>query len=205
MLETLYIHHPKEEKLMSKKSISRKDRICWLAGIIDGEGCIAVYLDESAKHGKTLDMRVKITNTCMKMIRQISEILTENHIGFYYATNGNTNPALEISASGQGRVEALLNLVRPYLVTKAEQADTVLELIRYRKSLGYKVPENGGTLLKDSKIIELVQRIKDLKHQRVSPLACHRQANKILGIPIDYTSNMVSHEDIVRPSQRCAG
>ena len=174
---------------MSTKPISRKDRICWLAGIIDGEGCIAVYLDESAKHGKTLDMRVKVVNTCMKMIRQISEILVENHIGFYYATNGNACPALEIAASGQGRVEALLKLVRPYLVTKAEQADAVIELIRYRKSIGYRAPENGGTLLNDSKVLELVKKIKDLKAVRVSPLACSRQANKPLGIPIDYTSN----------------
>lgn len=174
---------------MSKKPISRKDRICWLAGIIDGEGCIAVYLDESAKHGKTLDMKVKVTNTCMEMIRQISEIFVENHIGFYYATNGNANPALEIAASGQGRVEALLKLVRPYLVTKAEQADAVLELIHYRKGIGYRAPENGGTLLHDPKIVELVRRVKDLKTDRISPLSCSRQANKPLGIPIDYTSN----------------
>jgi hypothetical protein len=186
---------------MTTKSISRKDRICWLAGIIDGEGCIAVYLDESAKHGKTLDVRVKVTNTCMYMVKRISEILVENHIGFYYATNGNANPALEISVSGQTRVEKFLNLVHPYLVTKAPQADLLLELIRYRKELGYKAPENGETLLYNQKIQELVGGIKGLKHSRISPLVCSRKANKVLGIPIDYTLDSTkSGEDIVRPS-----
>jgi hypothetical protein len=172
---------------MSKKVISRKDRLCWLAGIIDGEGCIAAYMDSAASHGKTLDVRVKITNTCMRMIQRISEILLENHIGFYYATNGNANPALEISVSGQMRVKALLELVRPYLVTRQPQADTLLELIAYRKELGYKPEQNGITLLNDPKILSAVARIKDLKYYRISPLVCSRQANKVLGIPIDYT------------------
>ena len=172
---------------MSTKPISRKDRICWLAGIIDGEGCIAAYLDGAAKHGKTLDIRVKITNTCMKMVQRISEILLENHIGFYYALNGNACPALEISVSGQMRVENLLRLVRPYLVTKASQADALMELIRYRRSIGYKAPENGQTLLDDPIVVGLVARIKELKTLRIDPLLCSRQANKRLGIPIDYT------------------
>lgn len=161
--------------------------MCWFAGIVDGEGCISAYLDHAASHGKTLDVRVKVTNTAMCMIQRISEILTENHIGFYYAVNGNTNPALEISVAGQLRVEMVLRLIRPYLVNKADQADMVLELIRYRKELGYKPEINGTSLLTDPKILSLVAGIKEAKYTRISPLACKRQANCILGIPIDYT------------------
>ena len=185
---------------MSKKPISRKDRLIWFAGFFDGEGCVAVYLDVVAKHGKTLDMTLKVTNTCMFTMRDISEIFVENHIGFYWATNGNQNPALEICISGQGRILNLLKLIRPYMRTKASQADALLELITYRNTLGYKTPENGKSLLDNPKIVELVKEIKMLKTIRISPLACKRQANKVLGIPIDYTLNMLRHEDIVSPA-----
>lgn len=174
---------------MAKKSTSRKDRVIWFAGIFEGEGCISVYLDTSAKHGKTLDIKMKVTNTDMRIIKGLSEVLVENHIGLYYATNGNAVPALEIAVSGQVRVERLINLIRPHMLgSKADQADLTLELIRYRRELGYKPVSNDMSLLDDPKILDLVGRIKSLKKDRIDPLKCSRKANAVLGIPIDYTS-----------------
>jgi hypothetical protein len=175
---------------MSKKVISRKDRVIQFAGVFMGEGCISAYLDGVAKHGKTLDVKMKVANTDLEIIKGLSETLVENRIGFYYALNGNAVPALEIAVSGQVRVERLIKLIRPYLWgSKGIQADKMLELIHYRQSLGYKPASNTVSLLDDPRILSLVEEIASLKKHRIDPLKCSRVANTVLGIPIDYTLN----------------
>jgi len=156
------------------ETISRKERLAILAGIIMGEGCVSARIDNTAKNGRQMDLKVKVVNTDMEIIRQVSEILVENKIGFYYALNGNKNPALEIAVSGYGRIQRLLSLVLPYLRgSKREQAELMLQLIARRQS-EHKLP------MEDGETIELTRRIIEAKKVRIDPRACIRAANQVL-------------------------
>jgi len=188
---------------MDMETIS-KTELAWLAGIIDGEGCIVAYWKNQSKNGTyRLEVGVSIINTDVLMIKEISRICAKNRIGFAYALNNPKPPrrkAMQIVIHGQGRTKKLLNAVMPYLITKKEQAEILLDLIHYRQSLGY-IPtgckrgrndeEGNYTIVRDEKWIPLyenekinsfIQQIKDLKKQQILPSETKRVANKELEI-----------------------
>ena len=99
----------------------------WLAGIIDGEGCISLF----RRHTYYVPS-VKVANTNEKLINRCKEILDEAGIEYYirYSDRGerkNAKPAWEITLESRPRVIAVLELVLPYLVSKDEQAKLVLD------------------------------------------------------------------------------
>jgi len=191
MLEYLVKATPPESESVVDETISRKDlRLAWLAGLIDGEGCITAYIEKSNKNKtrKILDCRIKVTNTDMRILKRISEIYVENKIGFYFAIISLTFRSLEIIVSGKGRIRKLIALILPYLVGKRKQAMLLLELYNYRETFGYNGSVNRQHIFSDKKLLDLVSEIKREKKIRHNPLQCSRQANKTLGIPRDYTS-----------------
>ena len=164
------------DNLSTMETISRKERLAGLAWLIAGEGCISARIDDKNSNGKgkQMDLKVKIVNTDMEIIKYASEVLVENKIGFYYATCGWVNPALEIAVSGYGRIQRLLSLILPYLVgSKRKQAELMLQLIARRQS-------QHKLAMDDAETVELTNRIIAAKKERTSPLACIRAANQVL-------------------------
>lgn len=99
----------------------------WLAGIIDGEGCISLF-----KRSTYYVPSVKVANTNEKLINRCKELLNEAEIEYCirYSDRGerkNAKPAWEIVMESRPRVIAFLNLILPYLVSKDEQAKLVLD------------------------------------------------------------------------------
>lgn len=99
----------------------------WLAGIIDGEGCISLF-----RRSTYYVPSVKIANTNEKLINRCKEILEEVGIEYYirYSDRGerkNAKPAWELVLESRPRVVAVLELILPYLVSKDEQAKLVLD------------------------------------------------------------------------------
>lgn len=98
----------------------------WLAGIIDGEGCISIM-----KRGSNFIPTVKIANTNETLINNCVKLLNEAGIEFNlrYSDRGerkNAKPAWELAMESRPRVIAFLNLIYPYLIAKKQQADLVL-------------------------------------------------------------------------------
>lgn len=207
MLEQLEKATSPKSKSIVDESISRKDpELAWLAGFIDGEGCLSAYIDKQSmrlKNGgnKVLDLKVKVTNTHMPTIKKISEIYKKHGIGFYYATNSVRFSALEINVDGMGRIKKLLTLLLPYLETKLYQAELMIELVNYRQSLGF--GRKSENILENKKIEEIVETIKSEKKIRWNPIGLKRQANEVLGIPRDFTFPIQKDEDKVQPLQKC--
>jgi len=200
MLENLVKTTPPKSESVVDETISRKDQeLAWLAGFVDGEGCISAYIEKSRlnKSKKVLDCRIKIVNSDMRAIKRISEIYVNNKIGFYYAVNSYKFCAVEIIVSGRGRITKLLNLLIPHLVIKKNQAEFLLALYKRRDAFGYKSKPNRQDFLNDKEINNLVEKIKTEKKIRHNPLVCNRVANKVLGIPRDYTLPTFLSEDIV--------
>ena len=132
---------------MDKETIS-KTELAWLAGIIDGEGCIYARMN---KHNKSIRklrtnevyvirMGISITNTDVFLIKEVSRICENLKVGFAFSTQPPRDPrrgVISIIVEGKGRSKKLLEAVLPYLINKKPQAEILLKLIQYRESLGY--------------------------------------------------------------------
>lgn len=118
------------------ESISREevtDR-AWLAGIIDGEGCLQLVKNESRYYAK-----VVVENTDPRMIQRISQIWSRHGIKFAFQFNrrNGKRDTLVILTTGMGSTAKALELVLPYLSAKRDQADCLLSFIVWREDQGY--------------------------------------------------------------------
>lgn len=125
----------------------------WLAGIIDGEGCISLF-----KRSTYFVPSVKVANTNEKLINKCKEILSAANVEYCirYSDRGerkNAKPAWELVMESRPRVVAVLELIYPYLVSKKEQANLVLDWCSQSK----RKPEDTQALFIDN--------IRELNHR----------------------------------------
>lgn len=112
------------------------EKLAWLAGIIDGEGCIQMIMGHDKKNNNKPFIRCKftITNTCQILLDECEEILEDLGIkatkyvhpsGKKFGYNWKERTQLTI----QNRVELrqLLITVVPYLISKKKVAELMLE------------------------------------------------------------------------------
>ena len=95
----------------------------WTAEIVDGEGCLGIY-----KNGRgTFRMRpiLQVGNTDMRMIERLHDLWG----GVFFESTRRDRPRSKRIWSwhlyGMGLLRAL-EMIRPYLVCKAEKAETIL-------------------------------------------------------------------------------
>ena len=106
-------------------------QLAYLAGIIDGEGCI--YLGH-IKRGEDLVWHsvMKVTNCDLDLITWLENVFggcTSKH-GRWTSKKAFFRPVYGWNATG-AMLDYLLPLIRPYLVIKKKQCDVMLE---YRKT-----------------------------------------------------------------------
>lgn len=103
--------------------------LSWLGGIIDGEGCLT--LDKrggKARKQQCVAPVATIVNTDEVLTDKVQEILRKNGVAFHvrvHPQKGEWRRKIEIVVSGIKRVTRFLDLVRPYLVSKAAKADLI--------------------------------------------------------------------------------
>ncbi len=93
--------------------------LAWLAGIVDGEGSLKICRDKNR-----LTMFLSINMTHFPTMKKIADLTGS----FFHIRirGGNRKPLFCVSISGR-RAAVVVKAVKPYLVTKAEQADVLLE------------------------------------------------------------------------------
>jgi len=181
-----------------------ENKISWMSGIWDGEGCIRAFFSKNRINQKpNLCVEAFVKNSDVLMIKKISHILYDSKIKFCFFLskprrdkNGICHkPMISIKVAGKGNVWKLLTLMFPHLSTKKKQAYLVLQLIEYRESLGYhgtakcngcgnqKASWNGKLITDDIKIRQLVDQIKFEKDNLIDPSETKRVANRPLEIP----------------------
>ena len=150
-------------------------KLAWLAGIIDGEGCISVYYSQKPRRHRDghlerrLEPFVTITNTNEWIIREVQDIA--KLIGVEWNVQLSVDrkkpdrkPCWTISFKASIRAAKLLMAVMPYLVGKKRQAELVLELIKHRRNIikfGHLARRHGHSLL-DDKSIRLAEDVRNL-------------------------------------------
>lgn len=121
---------------------NQQERLCelsWLGGIIDGEGCIS-FKKNTGKCWKNKSERplypiISISNTDIRMIDKIIEILEKNHIAFYREDRRGkkkNKDSISVCIKGIKRTKRFLDLIIPYLVSKKERAELLLEFCELR-------------------------------------------------------------------------
>jgi hypothetical protein len=106
-----------------------KAKYGYLAGIIDGEGCITVGRGIRENGVINYNSIVMVTNTNKAVI----EWLHEQFGGMYYGSKPNnlvSKPSYRWRLLKKKDIELLLLAIIPYLIIKKEQAKVLLEFVR---------------------------------------------------------------------------
>ena len=146
----------------------------YIAGIIDGEGYIGLQFNRWKAHGK--EYAQGEVCVCMTDKPTIDYIHTTTGIGHVYThdhpSRKNSNWKVQYRWRSNGIASAgLIRQVRPYMVTKAEQADLYLEFFDLEAQCGRGKIGNPRTGLRPPEIvercIEIDRQLKALKHMGV--------------------------------------
>ena len=159
----------------------------WLAGFLDADGMIRLRKGQKNAMGpKSLVPLVTYTNTCALTGKRLAELIGRSFVDFSatVSKDGSRNvwcPKITIEIGGIKRASPFLQMVRPFLVTKAAEADLMLEFCRLRQ-IKYRAPYTE----REYQIFEALKRLKKTRHLR------------------DYTPNIeeVLAEDIVRTNAK---
>lgn len=124
LLETLEYPMPltMEKRIGADNQQASLCELSWLGGIVDGEGCITV--DKKAQ--ECVAPMITIVNTELVLMEKVASVLMKHGIAFYrrdHPAKGNWKAKIEFVIAGFKRVRRFLEVVRPYLVSKAKKAD----------------------------------------------------------------------------------
>ena len=180
----------------SIQGVNQQERLlCWLGGIIDGEGCITINHHRLHKQTKKETLLftpiVAITNTNKILIDKSCEILTDNNIPYHVqfqpssqvekfksSSGGKRKDRWYIQVVGLKRVARTLNILGSYIIAKKPEASLVKEFCDKRLGLAsvrYKYYD-----AKDFDIIEEVAKIHDRNPQRLhAEILEYKTRNKI--------------------------
>lgn len=156
-------------------------KLSWLAGIIDGEGCITIETDRKGFF-RTI---ITVTNNNPYLIQEVSKIYSELNLRFFYLLKKRSNPkhkeTLVIRVFGLGSCRKLLESIYPFLVGKKELAKLMLEYIALRKN---RMKEKGSHNPYSEKELELIKKIKESIHKSYSLQRLQRKAHQPLKIDV---------------------
>lgn len=151
-----------QERLIAAKS--------WLAGMIDADGCITFavsYQKYRNKQGnqtnKLLDPLVDIATSCTGTKDVLVKTIKFIGAACYVTGRYKKNPCYTIRVSGLRRVNNFLPLVIPYMVTKKEEAEKLLQFCQSRLAKQIKFKSSPYT----SEELELFSSIKKIKVIRI--------------------------------------
>jgi len=113
--------------------------IAYLAGFIDGEGCITVRISPGTKHHKTWNPSVYASVTISQVDPRTLQWIQARWGGSIRKLSrnrGNERTAWEWCVVGH-YAQRLFEQVRPMLKSKGEQADNAMRLATLRKARGW--------------------------------------------------------------------
>lgn len=136
------------------------EQLAWLAGIIDGEGCITAGAYPSkvrradGSPGYRLSLFVSVTNTNEDIILTVNELFaaltTVKPIFHIHDSNARVKNHLtqktcyRVHVAGGLQVTRVLTAVLPYLVGKRKQAEALLAIVKHRKAICDKAGRRGA-------------------------------------------------------------
>jgi len=146
----------------------------WLAGIIDGEGCITISMVPRPKvQKKYYTPVVDIANICPILMAKVIDIINKIGCGKYISmrrfepNRGKRRTAIDVRVMGLMRVPKLLVAVLPYLVSKQEEALITIRFCQMRLLADSPAPKHAIPYTEEEmELYSRVRKIKELRHLR---------------------------------------
>jgi hypothetical protein len=144
-------------------SQSERESYAWLAGIIDGEGCIRIsqYWNKREKC-RGYDLVVAVTMTHSPTLTLIKQIC---HVGKIYkeAPRGlNRKPTYKWMSSDR-QAAAVLRSCLPFMVTKKDQAQVALDFMVSKTLWGHPGSKRPVAPQEVARRDRLAKKLKDMK------------------------------------------
>ena len=124
-----------KDETMGNQQVRLDRLVYWLSGVIDGEGCIMLTWKRYKKY-ENLEPQVSVSNNDVALLNSVCHVLRELQVGYYIVMR--PKRASAILVKGFKRVGKLLPLIYPILVSKRDEAETVLRFLTIRKQEPYK-------------------------------------------------------------------
>lgn len=139
---------------------NQQERLAFLAGLIEGEGTITIQRSNKRKNGKqTILPVVQIANSNAVLIeftvKTLQEIGASPYVYWKQHSIKTHAPSATVHLGGYNRVGAFLRMITPYLVSKRQQAETVLAMCERRCNL----PKNTPYADADFDAVEIVRQL----------------------------------------------
>lgn len=156
----------------------------WLAAIIEGEGCISLHRER--KNDRTnVKTTIHITNTDIRMLQRASDYWYRLNMRFHYVLiwpkkhRKKYKPALCLKCNSTGSARKLLRSIYPYLASKKDQVDILLEYIDYRERLIKRRGPDGRYVeyMDQDYCDSLIETFKETKRNLPDLLHVSRKAN----------------------------
>jgi len=147
--------------------------LAYLAGVIDGEGCIGIRKTKAGSSGSFKSTRysaiMTVGNTSRLMIEQLIAAFGVGCVTYRYPTK--TKRACYLWSTSSLGAQHVLRLVRPYLIVKREQAAVLLEFVdNFDSFKGARHGKKGGQVVSPDELARrerLYQQLRSLN--RVGP------------------------------------
>lgn len=179
-LITTEIPEGKNAQLGSIRREVEETEKAWLAGVIEGEGCLSIvqHYDRNGK-GRYNTARISVTNGDLFLIQKVSQILYDLNTRFYFQLRKSKNPKhqtrLDINVEGQGSCWKVLEAIKPYMASKRLQVNLLIEFLVWRETFSF--DEVVGRRFKEE--------LSELKHNFPNPSQTTRRASMPLAIDGD--------------------
>jgi len=152
--------------------------VAWLAGIFDGEGCLAAQWVNGTQEHVALHWRVGNTDSDLldKVQRIVLSVAGRKYPISLHDDSG-VHFCYRIDVTNQRGVELLCQATLPYLTSKREQAEAVIRFCESRrlhrhKNTGYSPEERGLVAdMKRLKRCNLVPTNRGVESKRETPTA----------------------------------
>ena len=132
--------------------------LAWLAGIIDGEGCFSIFINNRKDAiNPSISANLTITNSNCLLLNRCKEILDALEIKYLYQDPKNGHQrgrrVMRVKIKNYSSLKKIVELLLPFFVGKADQAKIVLEFVSLAGQRGKLRYEDRNILM--NKIKEL--------------------------------------------------
>ena len=154
----------------------RDVELAWMAGIFDGEGCISIgHVSPNVRNdlkNPSYRLTVKVTMGHEPTIRRVAEIVGVGTVHRHQARSIAANESWSWVAMARNAEMAIV-LLRPWLLTKADEADVALEFMRLpdvkRGGKGGSQPIDRGLLERKHELYLRCAQLKPRNRFRKTP------------------------------------
>jgi hypothetical protein len=150
---------------MDNQQVSTENKLHWLGGMIDGEGCVTVCMSRQRRSPINYSPRICITNTDPDLINRICEVMKGADLAFHVHTHNRTTKSSRtgvnhkicywVNIGGMKRCLRAAKFLSPYVTgVKKKRLEVMAEWIEYRLSLPHKHPQTETDMILLSQIRE---------------------------------------------------